>query len=409
MRILTVAAGLAALLSTATLFGQTPEPPSPPPAAPPILSDSAGGYERRDTLPSLNVYLPEGQASIRLRKLIRNVLFESQIDYKFVTGDISTFLRYKYYAKNFTYRIGVFDEINFQDIGKTSSGTKTSEFERVRGGLLLFGFPRDYNHRYFWLIQDDRLTFGNATNVDNKKNNTYTKVGYQFGTQFDERLNGIVGESRGRITPVLTAFRDIGPQKTGLAAAITESVKVSTGDYHYTKLEAEGLHRTDLTATSFIFSRLHFGMFAGQTRVSEAQNPSLAEDERYSIPRYEMFQLGGREALKAVNDTTSDGTHEIHLTNEFFVPVFRNRDYRMWQVHWNTMYGIGYLGAGTVGFKYNQLVKGQSAVVDAGLGSEMAITVRDFDVLVSVVYARTVKAPDELRGSKVRFFIRTVR
>jgi hypothetical protein len=409
MRILTVTAGLVASLGTAALFGQTPEPPSPPPAAPPVLSDSAGGYERRDTLPSLNVYLPEGSASIRLRKLIRNVLFESQIDYRFVTGDISTFLRYKYYAKNFTYRIGVFDEINFLAVGKSSSDPKASEFTRVRGGLLLFGFPRDYNKRYFWLIQDDRLTFGNATNVDNKKNNTYTKVGYQFGTQFDERLNGIVGESRGRITPVLTAFRDIGPQKTGLAAAITESVKVSTGDYHYTKLEAEELHRTDITSTSFIFSRLHFGVFAGQSRISEAQNPALLEDERYSIPRYEMFQLGGREALKAVNDTTSDGTHEIHLTNEFFVPVFRNRDYRMWQMHWNTMYGIGYLGAGTVGFKYNDLVKSGSAVVDAGLGSEMAITVRDFDVLVSVVYARTVTAPAELKGSKVRFFIRTVR
>ena len=122
-----------------------------------------------------------------------------------------------------------------------------------------------------------------------------------------------------------------------------------------------------------------------------------------------MFKLGGREALKAVNDTSSRGTQEVHLTNELFVPIFRNRDYRMWQLHWNTMYGIGYLGAGTVGFKYNQLVKSDAAVVDAGLGSEMAITVRDFDVLVSVVYARTVKAPDQLKGSKVRFFIRTVR
>ena len=409
MRILTVTTGLAASLWASAVFGQTPEPPTPPPAAPPILSDSAGGYERRDTLPSLNVYLPEGSASVRLRKLIRNVLFESQIDYKFVTGDISTFLRYKYYARNFTYRIGVFDEINFQDVGKSSSGPKTSEFERVRGGLLLFGFPRDYNKRYFWLIQDDRLTFGNATNVDNKKNNTYTKVGYQFGTQFDERLNGIVGESRGRITPVLTAFRDIGPQKTGLAAAITESVRVSTGDYHYTKIEAEGLRRTDLTATTFIFSRLHFGIFAGEERVNEKTNPALTEIERYSIPLYEMFKLGGREALKAVNDANSRGTREIHLTNELFVPVFRNRDYRMWQLHWNTMYGIGYLGAGTVGFKYNTLVKSDAAVVDAGLGSEMAITVRDFDVLVSVVYSRTVKAPDELKGSKVRFFIRTIR
>ena len=407
MRILTVTAALAASLTAAALSGQTSEPP-PPASTPPVLSDS-GGNERRDTLPSLNVYLPEGSASVRLRKLIRNVLFESQIDYKFLTGDISTFLRYKYYARNFTYRVGVFDEINFQDVGKTSTNPKTSEFERVRGGLLLFGFPRDYNKRYFWLLQDDRLTFGNQTNVDDKKNNTYTKVGYQFGTQFDERMNAIVGESRGRITPVLTAFRDIGPQKTGLAAAITESMRVAVGDYKYTKLEAEGLRRTDLTSTSFIFSRLHFGAFFGQDRVNEKQNPNLQEIERYSIPLYEMFKLGGREALKGVKDTASKGTHEIHLTNEFFVPAFRNKDFRVWQLHWNTMYGIGYLGAGTVGFKYNQLVKSDAAVVDAGLGSEMAITVRDFDVLVSVVYARTVKAPDELKGSKVRFFIRTVR
>ncbi|GAC1394860.1 MAG: hypothetical protein NVSMB68_11160 [Thermoanaerobaculia bacterium] len=367
------------------------------------------GYERRDALPTLNVYLPEGSASIRLRKLIRNVLFESQIDYRFVTGDISTFLRYKYYAKTLTYRIGVFDDIHFQDIGKSRSATANSEFERVRGGLLLFGFPRDYNRRYFYLLQDDRLTFGNTTDVDNKKNNIYMKGGYQFGTQFDERLNAIVGESRGRITPVLTAFRDIGPQKTGLAAAITESLRISTGDYHYTKLEGEGLHRTDLTTASFIFSRLHFGTFVGQDRVNERQNPALTEVDRYSIPRYEMFKLGGREALKGVKDAASRGTQEVHLTNELFVPLFRNRDYRLGLLHWNTMYAIGYLGAGTVGFKYNQLVKTDAAVVDAGLGSEMALTVRDFDVLVSVIYSRTVKSPDELKGSKVRFFIRTIR
>src|SRR5437899_1489123 len=57
--------------------------PAPAPAAeqPPILSRAAGGaYDRRDSFPAFNLYLPEGQASIRLRKLIRNVLFESQID-----------------------------------------------------------------------------------------------------------------------------------------------------------------------------------------------------------------------------------------------------------------------------------------------------------------------------------------
>ncbi len=383
---------------------------TPTPATPPLLSDTAAGaYERKETLPTLNVYLPEGQASVRLRKLIKNVLFESQIDYRFVTGDISTFLRYKYYAKNLTYRLGVFDEISFPDIGSRS----TNEFQRVRGGLLLFGFPRDYNHRYFYQLQDDRLTFGDLTNVDNKKNNIYMKFGYQFGTQFDERMNAIVGESRGRITPVLTAFRDIGPQKTGLAAALTESLRVSTGDYRYTKFEAEGMHRTDITERSFIFSRLHFGTFFGYDKCEAKICPGgadLPEIERFSIPRYEMMQLGGRNALKAIGSKDeATGTQEIHLTNEFFVPIFRNRDFKTWKLHWNTMYGIAYVGAGTVGFKVNQLFKSDQAVADAGLGSEMALSLRDYDVLLSVVYARTVHAPDGLQGSKVRFFIRTVR
>jgi hypothetical protein len=402
MRMWKVRLALVIAFCAAEATAQTTTPPAPPP----LISDTSGTYERRESLPSLNLYFPEGSASVRLRKLVRNVLFESQIDYKFVSGDISTYLRYKYYAKNYTYRIGVFDTIGFPEVG--SRGT-SNEFERVRGGLLLLGFPRDYNRRYFWLLQDDRLTFGELTNVDNKKNNIYTKFGYQYGTQFDERLNAIVGESRGRITPVLTAFRDIGPQKTSFATALTESARIGTGDYRYTKLEGEGMRRFDITATSFVFSRLHLGTFVGYDKCETLLCKERPEIENFSIPRYEMFKLGGREALRAVNDRESQGTQEVHLTNEYFVPVFRNRDFKTWLLHWNTVYGIGYLGAGTVGFKYKQLFKSRDAVADAGLGTEMALTVRDFEVLVSVVYARTLHAPDELKGSKVRFSIRTIR
>ena len=275
-----LALALAAILASSVVHAQQTEPPPPPPptepqttpspAAPGVLSDAASAtYERRDTLPTVNVYLPEGEASIRLRKLIRNVLFESQIDYEFVNGDISTFLRYKYYARNYTYRIGVFDSIGFPDL--TSDSDK--EFERVRGGLLLIGVPKDYSNRYFFLLQDDRLTFGDTDRPDNRKNNIYTKIAYQYGTQFDERMNAIAGEQRGRITPVLTAFREIGPQRTGLAAAITQAARVATGDYTYTKLEAEGLHRFDLTSTSFIFSRLHVGTFLSRDEIDPAPVP----------------------------------------------------------------------------------------------------------------------------------------
>ena len=390
------------LAATAVANAQEATPPpntQGPPAVAPVATAS-----RTDTFPNVNVYLPEGQASIRLRKLIKNVLFESQIDYKFVNGDISTFLRYKYYAHSFTYKLSVFDTIEFPDTGSSSK----QEFQRVRGGLLLTEFPRDYNHRYFWLLQDDRLTFGDVTDVDNRKNNIYTKLGWQYGTEFDERLNAIVGESRGRIIPVLTAFRDIGPQKLSVAAAVTESARISTGDYKYTKLEAEALRRFDITGTSFFVTRAHTGMFLTKSKVEDFENkPPI---EQYTIPNYEMFELGGREALKSIGSSdAATGIDEFHVTNEYFVPVFRNQDHRLWGLHWNTMYGIGYLGFGQAAFTLTDAFKPRDYVVDAGLGTETSLRVRDYEVLLSVVYAHTVHAPDALRGGKWRFSIRTVR
>lgn len=391
-------------------------PPQPPPQTPapattdqpPVLSRAASGtYDRHDTFPSVNVYLPEGQASVRLRKLIKNVLFESQIDYRFVNGDISTFLRYKYYARNYTYRIGVFDEIGFPDLGSHSK----TEFQRVRGGLLLFEFPRDYNHRYTWLVQDDRLTFGDVTNVDNRKNNIYTKVGYQYGTQYDERLNGIVGEHRGLVIPVLTAFRDLGPQKFSFAAALTESTHIGTGDYKYTKLEGEAIKRFDVTGTSFLISRLHAGAFLTRSRIrcSDAAVPCEFDPiDQYSIPNYEMLRMGDRGAMQSIGDNAeSEGTHEYHLINEYFAPVFRNKDLRTWALHWNTLYGIAYAGAGSVGFNYRDLARASNEVVDAGLGAETSLTYRDYDIILSIVYAHTLHAPAGLKGGKVRFSVRT--
>jgi hypothetical protein len=403
MRIRPNAVILSALLAT-TAVTRAQEATPPPPQTPPATTPAVVPPDRRDAFPYVNVYLPEGQASIRLRKLIKNVLFESQIDYRFVNGDISTFLRYKYYARNFTYKIGVFDSIGFPDIGQGNS----QDFTRVRGGLLLTEFPRDYNHRYFWLVQDDRLTFGDVTKVDNRKNNIYTKLGWQYGTEFDERLNAIVGESRGRIIPVLTAFRDIGPQKFSIAAAVTESARISTGDYKYTKLEAEAIRRFDITSTSFVVTRAHTGAFLSKSRVAGAD--TLPPIEQYTIPAYELFALGGREALKSIGSTdAATATNEFHVTNEYFVPVFRNRDYGLGGLHWNTMYGIGYLGFGQVAYALSDAFKPRDYVVDAGLGTETTLRVRDYDVLLSVVYAHTLHGPDALRGSKVRFSIRTVR
>jgi hypothetical protein len=415
MRIRPLALFFAVILAAAAAFAQEPPAPatptSPPPPVPttppqitpPLSPVAASGYDRRDSLP--NIYLADGRASIRLRKLIKNVLFESQIDYKFVSGDISTFLRYKYYAQDFTYKVGVFDTISFGAIG-----SHTDEFERVRGGLLLFAVPRDYNHRYFSLIEDDRLTFGDTTRVDNRKNNIYVKLGYQYGTEFDDKLNAIVGESRGRLIPVLTAFRELGPQKFSYAAAITQGGKISTGDYKYTKLEIEGLRRWDTTATSFIVTRAHVGTFPVKDFLCK-NTPLVPPAECYSIPGYELFNLAGRDALRSLSSTNdvSVGTNEFHLTNEYFVPVFRNRDYRLGGAHFNTAYAIAYVGAGNAGFEYRDIARTRDFALDAGLGTETSLTIRDYEVLLSVLFAHTIKAPDARKSNKVQFSIHTVR
>jgi hypothetical protein len=73
-------------------------------------------------------------------------------------------------------------------------------------------------------------------------------------------------------------------------------------------------------------------------------------------------------------------------------------------MHWNTLYGIGYLGGG-----YVSIGNSRRKTMDVGLGTEASITVRDFDILLSMIYARPVNADAGLKRSKIRFSIRTVR
>jgi hypothetical protein len=80
-------------------------------------------------------------------------------------------------------------------------------------------------------------------------------------------------------------------------------------------------------------------------------------------------------------------------------------------VYWNTLYGIGYVGAGVVGFEFEDLTDtSNSGVVDIGIGTESAITYRDWEIYLSVLAAKPIVHPDALGdGTKFRFAIRTVR
>ncbi len=396
---------------------QPPPPPVETPAAPqaaPRAQDAGPdaatvapleGEEtkRGDLFPETNIYLPEGELDIRVKKLIQNSLFDGQINYNFVDGDVSTFLRYKYYARDFAWKIGVFDELEFDQVGGA-----TEEFDRVRGGLLMISYPKDYDTRYTLLTQVDSLAYGDLMRPDNDKTNVYTKVGYQFGTETDERLNSIIGESRGRIIPVLTAYRDIGPRQLGIAMAFTSSLEGIGSEFTYHKLEGELLKRFDYGNESVAVARLHAGTFFGQEQLIPDEDTTYEKFDKFSIPRYELFKLGGRDLLKGV-DGEVRGTDEIHGTLEYLYPIFRNREYRKLGARFTDLFLIGYTGAGIAAYGTSGITETDQWIVDAGFGFETGLRIRNYDIILSAIYAAPVVKPDGVDGGEFLVSARTSR
>ena len=287
------------------------------------------------------------------------------------------------------------------------------------GYFCQFERPQKFNRRWYFLTEDDRFLLGDVDNPDNRKSNLFAKLGYQIGSPFDERLNSIASESSGRVPPVLTAYRELGPRKFAAAFGLTEGIP-SSGDFNYTRLEAEALKRFDVSANTFLIMRGHIGSMlqkseTGLTRADFPADESAFDQPTwaYQIPHEEYFRLGGRDALKGVDDHRR-GTDEVHLTGEYFVPLFRNRDFKTWIIHWNNLYGTGYVGAGTLGFRgqaSDQFAdyKLGDLTADAGLGMESSVTVRDFTVYLTAVFATTVHSPEALRNNEFRFSVRTTR
>lgn len=388
---------------------EEPQPQALPPASEPQPDEPAiaplpgEAKKRGDIFPDANIYLPEGELDIKVRKLIQNALFEGQINYNFVDGDVSTFLRYKYYARDFAYKLGVFDELEFDQLGGA-----TAEFDRVRGGLFMISYPKDYDTRYTLLTQADSLAYGDLSRPDNDKTNVYTKLGYQFGTETDERLNAIIGETRGRIIPVLTAYRDIGPRQMGVAIAVTSSLEAIGSEFEYLKVEGELLNRFDYGNESVLITRVHAGTFATKTRLIPEEDETLEEFDKFSIPRYELFKLGGRDLLKGV-DGEVRGTDELHGTAEYLYPVFRNREYRKLGARFTDLFAIGYTGAGIATYGTADLTETDRWVLDAGLGFEIGMRIRHYDVILSAIYAAPLVKPDEMDGGEFLVSARTSR
>jgi Omp85 superfamily domain len=334
-------------------------------------------------LPSLNVYLPEGRADFRFIKAIRNSLFENQINYNFVSGDISAFLRYKYYGRSATSTLTFFDSIEFEELERFSN-----DFSRTRGALYLQRRPINYYNRLFGLLEFDRLTFSRPIDhPDANRTNLYVKLGYQLGTPSDERSNAVVGESRDRVLYLFTAYRDVGPHGRGFSIAATWGFDVLGGDYQYVKTEMEALQAVALGGRQRVVFRVHGGYFPYKKRVREEFDPELGTP--FSIPRYELFRLNGREELKGYRGAER-GPNEVHATVEHVVPIFTETPRRFLGLDWNSLYAVAYAGAGNVGDETRIYGQFRDYRVDVGVGFETALSWRRYRAFLGALAAKTV-------------------
>ncbi len=381
----------------ALLFSQ----PLVPAAASAQDAQPAAGEEEAPGrgLPSLDIYFPEGELDFRINRLINNAFFEGQLRYNFVEGDISAFLRYRYYGYARTYLLSVFDQVEFREIERLDN-----DFSRVRGGLFLVEWPHSYQRRTSLLAEADRYTSNEEVfEFTTNRTNTFFRVAHQIGTPEDERSNAILGEPRAVVQRLFTAHRRIGPHGAGLTGALTFGTDL-LGDFSYVKGELEALKRFDLGEETFLVARVHTGTFFDKEVVRT--DPDLEPFERLSIPRPEFFRLDGRDNLKGLDDPLR-GTEELHATAECFVPWFLDRHRRAIGLDWTNWYWVIYGGAGAIGFERQVLRDLDAYYPDLGIGFESSFLVKKkYSFFLSALLAQTLRSDQD---PKLRVSIKSYR
>lgn len=360
---------------------------------PPTAAAAVEPPQGERLIPELDVYFPEGELDIRLNRLVKKVFAEGQVRYNFVDGDISAFLRYRYYGYARTYQLSVFDEIEFEDIEDFSN-----DFDRVRGILLLTEWPHSFHHRTFLLTELDRISSNKEEFVfDTGRTNLFLRLGYQIGTPNDERSNAIVGENRARVERLFTAFRQIGPGDAGLTGALTWGTDIAVGDFDYVKLEFSGLKRFELPRGAFLFGRLHGGTFLRKAEEREIDPGSpLPVTGRFLIPREEFFRLDGRDNLKGLDERLR-GTEEVHNTWEVVYPWFVGEDHEYLKLSWENWYWVLYGGVGTIGFDRDVLTEFDDYVADVGVGFEASFRLKDYQFFLGGLVAQAFNAEGDVQ------------
>ena len=324
------------------------------------------------------------------------MLFEGQVRYAFVSGDITAFLRYRYYGYNRTTQVEVFDDISFGRLQNLSN-----RFDRTRGVNLFLEWPHSYSFRTFALGELDRISSNQQpvpATIDST--DTFVRVGAQLGTPGDSRTQSIVGDTRAYFPSIFTAVREIGPGQFGFTSALSYGFHL--GDYDYVRLEAQALKRFDFTARTFLVGTVHVGSFP----YSELSNPSAFDTPfRYSIPLADFFTIGGADNLKGLSNSLI-GTQELHTTWELFTPWFLGQHYNFLHLDWQSWYWILYAGAGTIGFTSQVYTNLSAYIPDAGFGFESSVRLWRYRFFLSGILARPLKGTNHVEA---RLSVRTYR
>lgn len=427
-----------ALLAPPARAWQAPEPPPPPPTeqqeeepqqppAPtqpqkpaepeiqpglPSAEEQGQGPDEEETeegvetarppeernLPRLDVYFPEGELDLRVNRLINKVFFEGQVKYNFIEGDITAFLRYRYYGYKRTTQFTVFDSIEFDDIDEDVE----NDFDRVRGTLLFFQWPVSYNHRTFLLTELDRISSNKVDTIDRLElvgeTNTFVRLGYQLGTPDEGRSSAIAGETRARTERLFSAFREFGPGASTVTAAATYGFKFGIGDFDYVKLELEALKRFDITARSFLVGRIRGGTFPYNATLSEeGRTPDDDPLDSYDVPRSEFLRLDGRDNLKGLDERTY-GTELLLTAWEYFLPWFIEEKRDFLKLEWQNWYWVLYAGAGTAGFDRDIYTDFDTYIPDVGVGFESSLRLRKYRFFLSGIVAQALKGNGGIEG-----------
>ena len=364
-------------------------------AARPLVAQEPAREETPGLIPRVAVYVPEGQAEIRLSKLVRSSLYETQFEYDFVSGDIAAYLRYKYYGSRQTLTVSAFDQVNFAALESLSLG-----YDRVRGLNAFVRRPVGLFGRLVFLAEVDRFNVSDPddpeVSPDDGQTNVFAKAGYQWGTEDDNFGNRISGDPNDRVKNLFTVARAFGPGGRGLSVGATYGVQVA--DYNYLRVEGEAIQSLRVGRGRLV-GRVHAGFFPYKP---EGPPEESSADLPFQIPGREYFSLGGRDALKGLRDAPF-GTDEVHMTAEAFLPVFVAMHAEFLKISWDTLYAVVYAGTGNAGVGRAVYTRFGDWKHDAGIGFEVSFRLLRYRVFASALAAREVGGPGSPR------FLMTIR